>query len=113
MYKRQVPFLSPTEQALSESERASAALKLKDEGNSHFVQGKYEEAKECYSHAIALDPTKAVFWSNRAACDIKLEQQGLAIADASALLLTCACAHHRPKLCQGILPPRVCPPGYP
>lgn len=81
-----VPVLSETEQGFSTSERVNAALAQKEKGNKHFVQGQFIEAKECYSHAIALDPTKAVYWSNRAACDLKLEQQGLAITDATQAL---------------------------
>lgn len=70
----------------SHEERLTAALQAKEQGNSSFVQGKYESAKVNYSRAIHLDPTVAVYFSNRAACELKLEQFGLAIEDAGTCL---------------------------
>ncbi|PWN42767.1 protein phosphatase 5 [Ceraceosorus guamensis] len=75
---------SPTSKTaqLSPSERSSAASNLKDEGNQLFLKHDYEGAKVAFGKAIALDPSVPQFWSNRAACELKLEQHGLAIEDA-------------------------------
>ena len=64
-------------------ERQKRALEHKDSGNKYFVQGNYSQAKVLYGRAIALDPSVPVYWSNRAACELKLEQHGLAIEDAT------------------------------
>lgn len=76
---------SPTKAtvALPPAERAAAALRLKDEGNALFLKQEYEAAKQKYGEGIALDEGIKVLWSNRAACELKLEQHGLAIEDAS------------------------------
>ncbi|WFD00511.1 protein-serine/threonine phosphatase [Malassezia yamatoensis] len=67
---------------LSEEQRQEQAIQMKDAGNRYFVQGNYAEAKQCYTQAIALNPKVAAIFSNRAACELKLEQHGLAIEDA-------------------------------
>lgn len=76
---------SPTreEAKLPDEERNKQALQRKEEGNKLFVSGDYEGAKQKYGEGIALDPSIHVLWANRAACEIKLEQFGLAIEDAS------------------------------
>lgn len=76
---------SPTKEdiALPVEERQAKAKALKDEGNKLFVVGQYEAAKHQYGLAIALDPSVPAFYSNRAACELKLEQHGLAIEDAT------------------------------
>ena len=58
-------------------ERQKRALEHKDSGNKYFVQGNYSQAKVLYGRAIALDPSVPVYWSNRAACELKLEQLSL------------------------------------
>ena len=77
---------SPTQKEidLPEEVKREKALTLKDEGNKLFVAGEYDRAKIRYGEGIAFDPTVVVLWSNRAACELKLEQHGLAIEDASA-----------------------------
>lgn len=72
---------------MSVADRKAAALKLKEEGNKLFVAADYEQAKQRYGEAIALDPSVPALWSNRAACELKLEQHGLAIEDASECCL--------------------------
>ncbi|WFD44572.1 protein-serine/threonine phosphatase [Malassezia psittaci] len=67
---------------LSEDQRQEQAIQMKDAGNRYFVQGNYVQAKQCYTQAIALNPKVAAIFSNRAACELKLEQHGLAIEDA-------------------------------
>ncbi|KAJ1026328.1 hypothetical protein NDA16_002415 [Ustilago loliicola] len=76
---------SPTKAdiALPVEERQAKAKALKDEGNKLFVAGQYDVAKHQYGLAIALDPSVPAFYSNRAACELKLEQHGLAIEDAT------------------------------
>ena len=69
--------------ALPEEERQAKGKAFKEEGNKLFVAGKYDDAKHKYTEAIAFDSTVPAYWSNRAACELKLEQHGLAIEDAS------------------------------
>lgn len=61
------------------------ANQLKDEGNAYLQQNKFSLAAEKYTEAIALYPT-AIFYSNRAQAQIKLEGYGMAIADADMAL---------------------------
>jgi tetratricopeptide (TPR) repeat protein len=46
------------------------------------AEAHYTGAIAAYTRAIALDPTNAVCYANRAAAHIKTEQYGSAIADA-------------------------------
>eukprot|EP00980_Cylindrotheca_fusiformis_P001972 scaffold443_cov125-Cylindrotheca_fusiformis.AAC.21 len=64
------------------------ALKLKNQGNEELVKGHYLEAIGFYSEALEYDPTSAVILSNRAQAYIKVENYGLAMADATAALET-------------------------
>ena len=48
-----------------------------------FSDAHYQAAVEGYSMAILLDPTKAVYYANRAAAHIRLESFGSALADAT------------------------------
>ncbi|GAK67310.1 protein phosphatase 5 [Moesziomyces antarcticus] len=77
------PSPSKEDIALPVEERQAKAKVLKDEGNKLFVAGQYDAAKHQYGLAIALDPSVPAFYSNRAACELKLEQHGLAIEDAT------------------------------
>ena len=79
------PSPSQATLALPAPERRAAALALKDAGNALFLRQEYEAAKTKYGEGIALDEGVATLWSNRAACELKLEQHGLAIEDASEL----------------------------
>jgi serine/threonine-protein phosphatase 5 len=66
-----------------------AAEKAKTEGNEFFKQGKYSEAVEAYSTAInhsCDSPKSAIYLSNRALCNIKIENYGLAIEDSEAAI---------------------------
>ena len=76
---------SPTKEdiALPVEERQAKAKEFKDAGNKLFIAGQYDAAKHQYGLAIALDPSVPAFYSNRAACELKLEQHGLAIEDAT------------------------------
>lgn len=62
-----------------------AAEKFKDKGNEYFKEGKYAEAIDEYTKAVDLKvegPKAAVFLTNRAFANMKLENYGLAIEDA-------------------------------
>eukprot|EP00965_Chrysotila_dentata_P049266 1633104-Pleurochrysis_carterae.AAC.5 len=52
------------------------ALAFKEQGNTHFVAGRYEEALDLYTEAIETAPEnsaeRAVFYANRAACYAKV-----------------------------------------
>ncbi|XP_066268624.1 protein unc-45 homolog B-like [Branchiostoma lanceolatum] len=73
-----------TEAGMTEAELS------KEQGNQHFKAGEYEEAISCYTQALKLsekgDKGKAVFYKNRAACHLKLEEYQKAAADASKAL---------------------------
>ncbi|CAO1639015.1 unnamed protein product [Sympodiomycopsis kandeliae] len=75
----------PTQEtlSLSPSERESQGSQLKDAGNKFFLAGDFENAKIKYGESITMNPNDVKVWSNRAACELKLEQHGLAIEDAS------------------------------
>lgn len=59
------------------------AISWKDQGNKAIGHKEWAKAVECYTKAIELDDTSAVFYSNRAQAHIKMESFGFAIADAS------------------------------
>jgi serine/threonine-protein phosphatase 5 len=61
----------------------SEADALKEAANAAFSAGLYTRALAGYSAALALAPS-APLYSNRAACHLKLESYGSAIADADA-----------------------------
>jgi tetratricopeptide (TPR) repeat protein len=48
--------------------------------------GRYHEAVEKYNDAIDLDPEIPAYYTNRAFCHLKMENHGLAIADATVAL---------------------------
>jgi len=83
--------LKELEELMSEDQRQEhhrQSLELKKEGNSHFVESRWEEAAKCYTKALLECPpsfaaTRAIFYSNRAACFIKMDQSEQAIADCS------------------------------
>lgn len=75
--------LSEVDASLSPEERKKRVEEIKAAGNAQFLKGEYAQAKALYTDALALDPTVVTILSNRAMCELKLEQHGLAIADAS------------------------------
>ena len=68
------------------SANEAVALKLKDQGNEQLLKGHYLEAIGFYTDALEYSPTNAVILSNRAQAYIKVENYGLAMADADAAL---------------------------
>jgi tetratricopeptide (TPR) repeat protein len=82
---------SPLEMEVVDGSRDSSineaqALKLKEDGNEQLLKGHYLEAIGLYSDAVEYSPTNAVVLSNRAQAYIKVENYGLAMADATAAL---------------------------
>eukprot|EP00871_Galdieria_phlegrea_P002751 jgi/Galph1/3477/GphlegSOOS_G2153.1 len=67
--------------ATSTHDKREEAEKLKLEGNEGMRQGKYRDALQKYTAAIELDPTNAVYYSNRAAAKTHLDMQSSAIDD--------------------------------
>jgi serine/threonine-protein phosphatase 5 len=61
----------------------SAADALKLEGNAHLKNHEYEQAISAYERAIELDPTNAIYYSNKAQVELKIEQYGAAIIDCT------------------------------
>lgn len=56
---------------------------LKTQGNKHFTAREYAKAADLYSQAIEVNSSVAVYWSNRAACQLQLEAYGAAVSDAT------------------------------
>mmetsp|Transcript_220 Transcript_220/g.519 ORF Transcript_220/g.519 Transcript_220/m.519 type:complete len:568 (-) Transcript_220:176-1879(-) len=67
-------------------EKEAEAMKLKDQGNAQMLKGHFLEAVGLYSDALEYSPTNAIILSNRAQAYIKVENYGLAMADATEAL---------------------------
>lgn len=59
------------------------ALAEKEKGNDYFKDGKYDEAMECYTRAMTMDPYNPVFPTNRAATFLKRKKYGVAESDCN------------------------------
>lgn len=82
-YSAQLSTCSSTEP----TERAkSMAENLKNQGNQCMKNSKFEEAVACYSKAIELWGTNAIYHCNRAAAYSRLSKQTEAIADCLTAL---------------------------
>lgn len=62
------------------------AEKLKTEGNNLVKSEKFEEAIQCYTKAIQLDPNNPVYYCNRAAAYSRLNNHQATIEDCKAAL---------------------------
>ncbi|XP_051886414.1 RNA polymerase II-associated protein 3 [Pristis pectinata] len=62
---------------------AEKALAEKEKGNNYFKEGKYDEAMECYTRAMTMDPYNPVFPTNRAATFIKMKKYAVAESDCN------------------------------
>lgn len=63
-------------------ESLKIAEKYKDEGNEYFKQNKFQQACDKYTAAINLKietKNNAIYYSNRAFMNLKLENTGLTI----------------------------------
>eukprot|EP00916_Digyalum_oweni_P027450 GHVL01044913.1.p1 GENE.GHVL01044913.1~~GHVL01044913.1.p1 ORF type:complete len:578 (+),score=97.34 GHVL01044913.1:21-1754(+) len=74
-HKKKVPSLS--------------AQELKDMGNRHKQTGNYQEALNCYTEALRLDPESHILYSNRAAMHLYLDNDMEALEDATKCLDLC------------------------
>ncbi|KAL7636022.1 UNVERIFIED_CONTAM: hypothetical protein RMT77_013840 [Armadillidium vulgare] len=61
-------------------------IELKNRGNKLFSARKFEEAIKCYSDAIARKPTVAIYYTNRALCNLKLKRWDLVCQDCRTAL---------------------------
>ncbi|XP_045453104.1 serine/threonine-protein phosphatase 5 [Melitaea cinxia] len=61
----------------------NAAENLKNEANEFFKRQNYNRAIELYSQAIEKNPTSAVYYANRSISNLRLENFGYALNDAS------------------------------
>ncbi|CAK1583856.1 unnamed protein product [Parnassius mnemosyne] len=64
-------------------EDIEAAEKLKNEANELFKKQHYDDAIELYSKAIEKNPNNAVYYANRSIANLRLENFGYALGDAS------------------------------
>jgi stress-induced-phosphoprotein 1 len=55
---------------------------LKQQGNAFFSNGEFESAVDCFTRAIALDPSNHVLYSNRSAAYAQLGDYEQALQDA-------------------------------
>lgn len=78
---------SPAESNESESEDISVdrekALAEKEKGNMFFKEGKYDDAVECYTRAMAADPYNPVLPTNRATAFFRLKKFSVAESDCN------------------------------
>jgi len=67
----------------------SGSQLAKAEGNDHFSNGRYEEAAECYTRALALTQDKnerSILFSNRAACHSQHQNWHKMLEDCNSAL---------------------------
>ncbi|CAG4957194.1 unnamed protein product [Colias eurytheme] len=64
-------------------EDLDAAEKFKNEANEYFKKQNYTIAIELYTKAIEKNPKSAVYYANRSICNLRLENFGYALTDAS------------------------------
>lgn len=74
---------------VSDFETDGAAEEKKELGNQAFANKDYQGAISYYTEAIARNPKNHIFFSNRSACYVALEQWVEAAADAKQCLKLC------------------------
>lgn len=62
------------------------ADQLKTHGNQKMANGYYQEAVTCYTNAIEMDDTSAIYYANRASAYTHLKQYSKAIVDCETAL---------------------------
>jgi len=50
------------------------ALQYKEKGNQYFAEKKFDQASQCYSKSILLDPGNPAYFTNRAIAEIQMHQ---------------------------------------
>lgn len=71
--------------------------KLKEEGNTHFREGRYGRAVACFSEALTMDPTNHLLFSNRSAAYTSMKRFDLGLQDANK------CIDLDPKFAKGYM----------
>eukprot|EP00590_Aulacoseira_subarctica_P008236 CAMPEP_0172437070 /NCGR_PEP_ID=MMETSP1064-20121228/72058_1 /TAXON_ID=202472 /ORGANISM="Aulacoseira subarctica , Strain CCAP 1002/5" /LENGTH=270 /DNA_ID=CAMNT_0013185513 /DNA_START=26 /DNA_END=838 /DNA_ORIENTATION=- len=74
---------------VSDYETCTGAEDKKELGNQAFASKDYKTAISYYTEAIDLDPKNHIYFSNRSACHVALEQWTEAAADAKKCLMLC------------------------
>lgn len=77
---------TPTSSLGPTAEEKAEAEKLKLSGNTQMSAKQYDDAIESYTKAIKLDPTNAVYYSNRAAAYSSKGDHASAVVDAEKAL---------------------------
>ncbi|TTW07848.1 RNA polymerase II-associated protein 3 [Bagarius yarrelli] len=68
------------------------AMQEKEKGNAFFKEGKYDEAIECYTQGMSVDPYSPVLPTNRASCFFRLKKYAVAESDCNlAIALDSKC----------------------
>lgn len=62
------------------------ADQLKTHGNQKMLNGQYQEAVDCYTKAIEMDSSSAIYFANRSAAYTHLKEYKKAIADCETSL---------------------------
>eukprot|EP00953_Heterococcus_sp_UTEX-ZZ885_P013781 7858-Heterococcus_DN1.PRE.2 len=72
---------------------AAKAKQMKEQGNAYYMSRHWHDAADCYSLALDWCPdddsekdTKAVYYCNRAACHLKLEEYDQTVEDCTLAL---------------------------
>uniref|UniRef100_H2L6Z0 Serine/threonine-protein phosphatase n=1 Tax=Oryzias latipes TaxID=8090 RepID=H2L6Z0_ORYLA len=73
-----------TEEKMAEA--ANEAELLKEKANNYFKEKDYENAIKFYSEALELNPSNAIYYSNRSLAYLRTECYGYALADATKAL---------------------------
>jgi stress-induced-phosphoprotein 1 len=68
---------------------AAEAARYKAAGNASFSKGDYHDAVRQYSQAIELDPSKHVYFSNRAMARLKIDELDGALSDGKECVKIC------------------------
>ncbi|KAI8805329.1 hypothetical protein BJ742DRAFT_412327 [Cladochytrium replicatum] len=76
---------APAKKAVSPEDQQKAEA-LKGQGNKAMAERKYKEAIDLYTQAIALHPTNAVFYGNRAAAYSQIGDHSKAVEDSKQAL---------------------------
>uniref|UniRef100_A0A8C2C2E1 Serine/threonine-protein phosphatase n=1 Tax=Cyprinus carpio TaxID=7962 RepID=A0A8C2C2E1_CYPCA len=71
---------------MAEEERNASAEKLKEKANNYFKDKDYENAIKYYTEALELNPSNAIYYSNRSLAYLRTECYGYALVDATRAL---------------------------